>query len=105
MKLRAYSPTDRAHEAWVRDVAAAIEDAAIEVAFRWNSDSAPVRVTTPLTRTPSEVRVARATSDDEATWISGPAITWAFDGRALVVSAIDVLTSSTDYDVTLTVVR
>jgi hypothetical protein len=105
MKIRAYSPTDRAHEAWVRDVTAALEDAESTVAFRWNSDAAPVRVITKLATRPFEVRVARATADGGATQISGAAITWAYDGGTLIVAAIGTLTASTDYDVTLTVVR
>jgi hypothetical protein len=101
--IRAYEPPDAKLAARLRDMEAAIDALQPKRAtFRWNSASAPVRVLTTLTRTPSSVHVESATADGGATKISGAAITWSYDGQSVIVSAIGTLSSSTDYDVVLT---
>lgn len=107
-RIRGYNPTDRELAAWVRDMedfARNAEDRDV-VTGSWNSANAPITVATPnISTTPSEVRLLRATSDGGATFVSGAPISWNWDRQRLSISAIGTLTSSTDYDLVLAVVR
>lgn len=113
MKLRAVTVAGQWSEALARTIDGALRDAAailngglvladqgIVRSFRWNTARAPVSVAIQGGRPPLGLLVLRARpSSGAASTVSGCAVTWSWDGRACVVSAIDGLASDTDYEV------
>ena len=106
MTIRSFKPEDRALAGWVRDVVAALtplEYAGRHVEMRFNTDQLPTDVKT--SKPPHSVYVARAdlATGSDRTVQGGNAITWLAVTGGIRVLAIDGLTSSTDYNVTLAV--
>jgi len=116
MRLRSYLPrTGPLVEAidWIRGVTQILQGGATiadqmageVVKFRWNSDSPPT-VATRLATAPVAVQLLAARlTDGSADTTSGGAVSWAWaptNGKpAVLISNIDALDASTDYDVTL----
>lgn len=105
----------RDNDRFVRDVRQVLTVA--EVGLRWKDNIAPVAefrylesrapyyLLTTLVEAPLSVLVLRAVNRDTRTIESGCRITWTWDGSYVRVSAMDVVTPASEYDVTLGLVR
>lgn len=75
------------------------------VTVQFNTDTAPIRVALQtLKAPPSAIWVMRAQERGQDNVMSGNAVTWSFTNGAVNIVAIDGLTASTFYNVTLLMV-
>lgn len=102
--LRDYHPADREQLAWVQDVDRKFRDVeGVRASFRYLDSRKPFVVKVPVASKPWRVEVARAFNKTSLLVESGARVTWTWRAGTVRVEAIDLSSTTDEYDVELVV--
>ncbi len=102
--LREYHPTDREHLAWVRDVDRKLRELeGVRASFRYLDSRKPVTVQVAVTSKPWRVEVARAFNRTTLAVESGARVTWSWRAGTVRIDALDLSSTTEEYDVEIVV--
>jgi hypothetical protein len=118
MRVRQHQSSDASLAAWQRDVRGVLQVEAdgrgglrwtdqigATIETTWNSARAPASAKTTLASPPLGIVLLDAVTAGSGTHVSGAAVTWRWDAGTLLIDAIGTLSSSTDYTITLGLLR